>query len=175
MAKIYTFSPQVSNPKPQIIIPTGSSFVLDELYQGECIQIGGTLSNMFYPISTNLYIKCRNDNNEVKYVHISLANPEEKIIISPALIELSFNSETRDILSLYDVAIYKCLFDENPAYITKGFPDVVGLRTWDNALPMLKDLSDYFSNHQGLSFKTIDKVVATNDYWQSFFEQMESN
>lgn len=72
----FTLSP--TNPKPQIIISTGSSYILDELYQGECIQIGGTRENNYFTnLTTHLYIKCQNEAGETKFVDVVLNDPEK--------------------------------------------------------------------------------------------------
>lgn len=71
------------NSKPQMIIPTGCSYVLDELYQGQCIQIGGSENVHAFDSSlmnSYLYIKNkRMEGGDVNYIKIEI--PQDKKLI----------------------------------------------------------------------------------------------
>lgn len=70
------------NPKPQMMIPTGCSYVLDELYQGQCIQIGGSENVHAFEHSLNSYLYIKNkrmDGGDVNYIKITI--PQDKKLV----------------------------------------------------------------------------------------------
>lgn len=72
-----------SNPKPQMIVPTGCSYVLDELYQGQCIQIGGSENVHWFDVqSLDSYLFIKNkrmEGGDVNYIKITV--PQDKKLV----------------------------------------------------------------------------------------------
>lgn len=167
-----------TNSKPEIIIPTGSSYVLDELYQGECIQIGGTRDNnkdMHLP--THLYIKCVNQAGEIKYVQVTNGIPENKIVIFSMKNLVLWDLKT---YSMKSADIYTCLgyykntdelFSANDSE-HKMANIIFGYHPEANNNPYLPDLEFVLTALERIPelwISVVDKIEPTFDYWRSHF------
>lgn len=93
----------IQNSYPETIIPTGGSFVLDELYYGQCVQVGGARNSLLDPKYnyTNLFIKSVNDSGQIEFVKVAI-NVSQKIIIDVGMhnFEIDENNEVKE--SMFD-------------------------------------------------------------------------
>ncbi|GAA5110284.1 hypothetical protein GCM10023211_14580 [Orbus sasakiae] len=91
----------LNNKKPELIIPTGGAFVLDESYQGSAIQIGGTKPNVSWDLNTYLYIKLAgyaDTKYQNKYVKVTVP-ADQKVVLFTTLASVSFdqNNQIEDL------------------------------------------------------------------------------
>lgn len=95
-----------TNASPEMIVPTGSTYVYDENYRAECVQIGGTKPNFPIGLTSYFYIKCRNNANDDKYVKIMIGN-EDKWVVAPVMSVLERDEYGKAARFMVDFKIYR--------------------------------------------------------------------
>lgn len=81
------------NIQPQHIVPTLGSFVLDELYVGHCVQVGGTMGYFANPtLGTDVYIKTADETGKITYLKFTIM-PREKVIFDVIMTQTSPNAD----------------------------------------------------------------------------------
>lgn len=143
---------------PEMIIPTGSVYVCDEKYRGECVQIGGTRPNLSLNLITYFYIKCRDLDGNDKYVKLEIG-PSQKLILAPQMggLQRDENGEVTHFMMYSDIYILDAgaPFYNNgtdiPAILNQGL-NYSKEDGWSNG-PSAESIVDAFREHS--SYATI--------------------
>jgi len=164
------------NIQPQHIVPTLGSFVLDELYVGHCVQVGGTMGYFANPtLGTDVYIKTADETGKMTYLKFTIM-PREKVIFDVIMTQTSPNADG-SLFTDFHVSMFMLNANERyngfDAHSSQALGSSLVISSNDGVNFNFPDTSTILAslNDMGISATVVDKPTQNKPLYLAKLEQ----